>query len=187
MSQMEFPEGNEGPHRVYTIGHSTQALDHFVLVLRAHGISKIADVRTVPRSRKNPQFNKDTLPGELERAGIAYEHFAGLGGLRKPRPDSVNTGWENDSFRGYADYMQTAEFEEHLGELMRQIDEGSHIIAIMCAESVYWRCHRRMIADALTARGYSVGHIAGAGKVAAHVMTPWAKVEGGKVRYPGGG
>ena len=185
MSQMEFPEGSGSPHRVYTIGHSTQPLDHFIAVLRAHGVTKVADIRTVPRSRKNPQFNKETLPGELEKAGIKYEHLPGLGGLRKPHLDSINTGWENDSFRGYADYMQTPEFEEHLGRLMREIDEGRDVIAIMCAESVYWRCHRRMIADTLTARGYSVGHITGPGKVSAHEMTPWAKVEAGKVTYPG--
>jgi uncharacterized protein (DUF488 family) len=151
-------------------------------MLRAHGVERLVDVRTVPRSRHNPQFNLDALPGSLAEAGIEHRHMAGLGGLRHARKDSRNTGWQNASFRGYADYMETPEFESNLREL---IDLGAERrTAIMCAESVPWRCHRSLIADALTARGIAVAHIMSATKANPHKMTSFARVEGERVRYP---
>ncbi|MHB8841670.1 MAG: DUF488 domain-containing protein [Candidatus Aquicultor sp.] len=167
---------------IYTIGHSNRSLDEFVELLKANGITKVVDVRTVPRSRHNPQFNIETLPAALEEHGISYEHMAGLGGLRHPRKDSVNTGWENQSFRGYADYMQTPEFQRRINELIRQSDHER--IAIMCAEAVPWRCHRRLIADALLIRGFQVLDIIGKSRVTPHVLTPWAKVTGERITYP---
>jgi uncharacterized protein (DUF488 family) len=167
---------------VLTIGHSNRSLEEFVAMLRAHGVERLVDVRTVPRSRHNPQFNLDALPGSLAEAGIEHRHMAGLGGLRHARKDSRNTGWQNASFRGYADYMETPEFESNLREL---IDLGAERrTAIMCAESVPWRCHRSLIADALTARGIAVAHIMSATKANPHKMTSFARVEGERVRYP---
>ena len=151
--------------------------------MKAHGIERLADIRTVPRSRHNPQFSRENLPGSLEAAGIRYVHMPGLGGLRTPRKDSINTGWRNDSFRGYADYMQTAEFERHLEELIALA--GKERVAIMCAESVPWRCHRSLVADALTARSVAVRHIMSATSARAHTMTPFAQVEAERVTYPG--
>src|ERR1700751_4108398 len=135
---------------VLTVGHSTRPLGEFIELLRAHGVTRVVDVRTVPRSARTPQFNKTSLPRSLKQAGIGYVHMPGLGGLRHPRRDSINTGWRNASFRGYADYMQTAEFENNLGRLIEiaRLDQS----ATMCAEAVPWRCHRSLIADALTAR-----------------------------------
>jgi uncharacterized protein (DUF488 family) len=153
-------------------------------MLRAHGVNVIVDVRTVPKSRHNPQFNGDTLPASLARAGIGYLHVPGLGGLRHPRKDSINTAWRNASFRGYADYMQTPEFGRHLAELMH-LPRGGKTIALMCAEAVPWRCHRSLIADALTVRGVRVEHIMSATKRNAHTLTPFAQAEGDRVWYPG--
>ena len=140
------------------------------------------DVRTVPRSRHNPQFNRDTLPETLRRAGIGYLHLGELGGLRKARADSTNTGWRNLSFRGYADYMQTPDFEHGLTCLMNEA--ATHRVAIMCAEAVPWRCHRSLIADALTARGMAVFELSGPTRVQPHVMTPFARIDGARVIYP---
>jgi uncharacterized protein (DUF488 family) len=142
----------------------------------------LVDVRTMPRSRYNPQFNRETLPGSLAAAGIDYLHMPGLGGLRHPRKDSVNTGWRNLSFRGYADYMQTPEFEQHLAELLHEA-EGRRTVA-MCAEAVPWRCHRSLIADAALARGIPVLHIMSAEKADPHKLTTFARVEGERVTYP---
>jgi uncharacterized protein (DUF488 family) len=167
---------------VLTIGHSNRSLEEFVAMLRAHGVERLVDVRTVPRSRHNPQFNLDALPGSLAEAGIEHRHMAGLGGLRHARKDSRNTGWQNASFRGYADYMETPEFESNLRELIELGAEKR--TAIMCAESVPWRCHRSLIADALTARGIAVAHIMSATKANPHKMTSFARVEGERVRYP---
>ena len=152
-------------------------------MLQAHGVEVLADVRTVPRSRHNPQFNRDSLPGPLAAAGIEYVHLPGLGGLRHPRQESRNTAWRNASFRGYADYLETAEFEQSLGELVR-LDQNKRT-AIMCAEAVPWRCHRSLIADVLTARGIAVSHILTKEKASPHHLTPFAQVEGGRVTYPG--
>jgi uncharacterized protein (DUF488 family) len=167
---------------IFSIGHSNRALDAFLALLTAHGVEKLVDVRSVPRSRHNPQFNRETLPGALHAAGIGYDHLPGLGGLRKARKDSPNTGWRNASFRGYADYMQTPEFEQNLGIL---IELAAHKrVAIMCAEAVPWRCHRSLIADALLVRGIRVEHILTAARRELHSLTPFARADGDKLTYP---
>jgi len=168
--------------RIWTIGHSTRPIEDFIALLTAHGIALLADVRTVPRSRHNPQFNRETLPQSLEAAGIGYRHAPALGGLRRSRPDSINTGWKNASFRGYADYMQTEAFWQALEELMASAREQP--TAIVCAEAVPWRCHRSLIADALTTRGWTVGHILSAAPAHTHQMTPFARSAGDRLIYP---
>jgi uncharacterized protein (DUF488 family) len=167
---------------VLTIGHSNRSIQDFLAMLKAHGVELLVDVRTVPRSRHNPQFNVDELPASLRAVGIEHRHMPGLGGLRHARKDSRNTGWKNANFRGYADYMQTPEFEENLRELMAL--DGERRVAVMCAESVPWRCHRSLIADALTARGVAVEHIMSATKANPHKLTSFARVEGERVTYP---
>jgi uncharacterized protein (DUF488 family) len=167
---------------ISTIGHSNRPIEEFLGILQAHAVELLIDVRTVPRSRYNPQFNGEVLAASLAEASVQYTHLPGLGGLRKPRKDSTNTGWRNDSFRGYADYMQTDEFEESLGELLA-LERGRRV-AIMCAEAVPWRCHRSMIADALTARGIPVVHLMSSVKVDPHKLTTFARVAGGRVSYP---
>ncbi len=152
-------------------------------LLRAHRVDLLVDVRTVPRSRHNPQFNRETLPGALAPAGIGYLHMPGLGGLRRARPDSRNLGWRTPGFRGFADYMETAEFEKNLAELIRLA--GERQAAIMCAEAVPWRCHRSLISDALLVRGVAVGHILSASRAEPHSLTPFASVEGVRITYPG--
>jgi uncharacterized protein (DUF488 family) len=168
---------------VLTVGHSNRPLDDFIALLKAHGVERLVDIRTVPRSRHNPQFNRDALPESLEQAGIGYLHMGSLGGLRHPRPDSANSAWRNDSFRGYADYMQSPEFEKALDELIEVASRAR--VAIMCAEAVPWRCHRSLVADALTARGGHVEHIMSATKRNPHSVTPFARIENGRVTYPG--
>jgi uncharacterized protein (DUF488 family) len=165
-----------------TIGHSNRALEDFIAMLQAHGVELLADVRTVPRSRHNPQFNLENLPQSLAAAGIGHVHMPGLGGLRHPRKDSTNTGWRNDSFRGYADYMQTPDFAQNIEQLLA-FDKVRRV-AVMCAESVPWRCHRSLIGDALTARGVPVLHIMSATKANPHKLTSFARVEGERVTYP---
>jgi len=167
---------------IFTVGHSTRSVQELIKLLKSHGVTKLVDVRTVPRSRHTPQFNRDTLPEALKEAGIEYEHMAGLGGFRHTRPDSPNTGWRNSSFRGYADYMLTPGFEENLSALVEAAKQRQ--IAIMCAESVTWRCHRSLIADALVVRGVRVKHIMSLARTDPHELTPWAKVEGARVTYP---
>jgi uncharacterized protein (DUF488 family) len=169
--------------RLWTIGHSTRGIDELVAMLRAHGVRHLADVRTVPRSRRHPQFDRDAMPAPLAAAGIAYAHLPGLGGLRKPRPDSTNTAWRNAAFRGYADYMRTPEFERHLAGLLALA--AREPVAIMCAEAVPWRCHRSLVADALLARGVEVRHITSATRAEPHALTPFARVDGTRVTYPG--
>ncbi|MBI3666705.1 MAG: DUF488 domain-containing protein [Acidobacteria bacterium] len=171
-----------GAH-LLTIGHSTLPLEAFLRILQAHGVERLADVRTIPRPRHNPQFNRETLPAALETAGIRYTHLSGLGGLRHARRDSVNTGWRNTSFRGYADYMQTPEFEENLQTLMNLAEKER--VAIMCAEAVPFRCHRSLIADALSVRGVRVEHVRSLEKRDPHAITPFARVEGTRITYPG--
>lgn len=173
---------NNPPTLLLTVGHSTRTLDELIDLLRTHSVTLLADVRTVPRSRRNPQFNRDALPAPLAEAGIRYCHLPGLGGLRKPRSDSINTGWKNDSFRGYADYMQTPEFDAALSELMDLARRDR--VAIMCAEAVPWRCHRGLIADALTVRGVRVEHILNRGDRQLHALKPWARVDGTHLTYP---
>ena len=172
------------PTVVFTIGHSTRAIDEFISVLRAHGVTRVVDVRTVPRSRHNPQFNQDSLPDSLKKAGIGYIHMPGLGGLRHAKAGSItNIGWRNASFRGYADYMQTPEFEQNLEELITLA--RTEQVAIMCAEAVPWRCHRSLIADALLVRGLRVEDIMSLTRRTIHDLTPFAKVRGKTVTYPG--
>jgi len=168
---------------VLTVGHSTRDLDTFVRLLQAHGVTRIVDVRTIPKSRHNPQFNKETLPTALQSAGIAYQHVNALGGLRHPLPNSPNSAWRNASFRGFADYMQTPAFDEGLRKLITMAEEDR--IALMCAEAVPWRCHRSLIADALVARGIHVEHILGDARSQPHTMTPFARVQKKHVIYPG--
>jgi uncharacterized protein (DUF488 family) len=166
-----------------TIGHSNRTMEEFIAILLAHGVNLLVDVRTIPKSRHNPQFNIDNLPVSLGEAGIEYRHIPELGGLRRARSDSPNTAWRNPSFRGYADYMQTPAFEAGLDELQR-IAKGRRA-AVMCAEAVHWRCHRSLIADALVSRGESVEHIMSETKRSPHVLTEFAVVEGTRVTYPG--
>jgi uncharacterized protein (DUF488 family) len=170
------------PVVVLTVGHSTRPLETFLELLKAHDVRRLVDVRTVPCSRHNPQFNKESLPESLAAVGIKYVHLPGLGGLRHPRRDSPNTGWRNTGFRGFADYMQTPEFEKNLEELLDLARRQR--LAIMCAEAVPWRCHRSLIADALAVRGIQVEHIASATRRNQHALTPWARVEGLRITYP---
>ncbi len=170
--------------RLHTIGHSTRTLDELVDALRTFGVRLLVDIRTIPRSRHTPQFNREALTRRLPTRGIRYTHLGALGGLRKPRPDSRNTAWRNAGFRGFADYMETPEFAEGLRTL-RALAKDAGPVAVMCAEAVPWRCHRSLVADALTAQGDAVLHIMGAGKALPHVLTTWARVDGNRVTYPG--
>jgi uncharacterized protein (DUF488 family) len=170
---------------VFTIGHSTHPLDEFVGLLRAHGVTRVVDVRTVPRSFHNPQFNKTSLPRSFKRAGLGYVHMPGLGGLRHAKRDSINMGWRNASFRGYADYMQTAAFEESLNKLIQLANQDR--IALMCAEAVPWRCHRSLIADALLIRGIRTEDIMTSSRSPVHTLTPFAEVRGALLTYPAEG
>jgi uncharacterized protein (DUF488 family) len=167
---------------VLTIGHSTRTIEQFIGLLQAHGATCVVDVRTVPRSGHNPQFNKDSLPGSLKKVGLEYIHIPGLGGLRHARRDSPNAGWRNVSFRGYADYMQTPEFTESLEELIRLARGGR--VAMMCAEALPWRCHRSLVADALLVRGISTEDIMSETQRRVHTLTPFAKVQGVEITYP---
>jgi uncharacterized protein (DUF488 family) len=167
---------------VFTVGHSTLPIERFVALLAAYAIECLADVRTVPRSRHNPQFNADALATSLGDAGIEYVPMLALGGLRHPKKDSINTGWRNTSFRGYADYMQTGAFDVAL-EALIALGRAKRV-AIMCAEAVPWRCHRSLVADALSARGIPVVEILSETSARMHKLTPFAHVEGERVTYP---
>ncbi|MDO8207121.1 MAG: DUF488 domain-containing protein [Gallionella sp.] len=167
---------------VLTVGHSTRSLKEFIALLQTHAATRLIDVRTVPRSRHNPQFNRDSLQVALEAAGIGYMHVAGLGGFRRTHPGSVNMGWRNVSFRGFADYMQTAEFAENLAELIERAMQER--IALMCAEAVPWRCHRSLIADALVVHGIRVEEIISGARRQVHALTPFAKVDDMTITYP---
>ena len=167
---------------IRTIGHSTRPVDALIEMLQAHGVRRLIDVRTIPKSRYNPQYNSEAIEQSLRQAGIAYAHIKALGGLRHPRKDSPNTAWRNQSFRGYADYMQTPEFQSALEDLIAAA--AAEPVVIMCAEAVPWRCHRSLISDALTARGYPVEHIMSATKSDPHTLTSFARVEGTSVTYP---
>ena len=168
---------------IYTIGHSTRSLDELVDQLRVFNVSVLADIRTIPRSRHNPQFNGDSLPSALSRRGLRYLHLARLGGLRRARKDSLNTGWRNASFRGFADYMATEDFESGLAELRTLA--ATERVALMCAEAVPWRCHRSLVADVLAARGAHVEHITSSPRSIPHRLTAFARVEGARVTSPG--
>jgi uncharacterized protein (DUF488 family) len=160
------------------VGHSNRSLDEFVHLLKAHGVRRLLDIRAIPRSRHNPQFNRETLAPFLRN-----RHIKALGGLRHARADSPNRGWHNASFRGFADYMQTREFDEALRRLIEF--SARKRTAIMCAEAVPWRCHRSLIGDALTARGIEVRDILSDKDVRLHRMTPMARVRGSEITYPG--
>jgi uncharacterized protein (DUF488 family) len=168
---------------IFTIGHSTRPVEEFIAILHSFKIKKVVDVRTIPRSGHNPQFNADTLKESLIEAHIGYLHMETLGGLRHAKKESPNEAWRNASFRGFADYMQTEEFEKSLEKLM--LTAAKERTAIMCAEAVPWRCHRSLIADALLIRGVDVRHIMTATSDRKHTITPWAKVSGKRITYPG--
>lgn len=168
--------------KVWTIGHSTRTIEEFIEALQSHGIKLIADVRLLPGSKRYPQFNKETLAKSLSDAGITYVHFPELGGRRKPRKDSRNTAWRNDAFRGYADHMETPEFVEGIARLKEATGRRGGA-AIMCAEAVWWRCHRSLIADYLKAQGTEVIHIMDANKTEPHPFTSAAKIVDGKLDY----
>jgi len=167
---------------IFTVGHSTRSIEEFVELLRAHGVKEIADIRSIPRSRHNPQFNADVLEDSLKENHMSYKHIKELGGLRHTRKDSLNLGWRNTSFRGFADYMATPEFSEGL-ETLIEIAKA-RVTAIMCAEVVPWRCHRSLIGDALTKRGWIVRDIMTRTVAARHLLTPFLKTRKGQLIYP---
>jgi len=167
---------------IATVGHSTHSIEEFIGILEAHGIRQLVDVRTMPRSRRVPQFNKESLSASLPSSGIIYRHMPGLGGLRHANRGSSNTGWKNASFRGFADYMQTPDFRENLEKLIEFAGQAS--TAIMCAEAVPWRCHRSLIGDALVVRGIQVIEILSGKQSRPHTLTPFARVDGFEVTYP---
>lgn len=168
----------------YTVGHSTRALSEFIALLRAHQVVRLADVRTVPRSRRHPHFARDALAASLAEHGIGYEHFPELGGLRRPRKDSPNSGWRNESFRGYADYMQTTAFGRGVERLLEYGAAGGEArTAIMCAEAVWWRCHRGLLADALVVRGMTVCHILSSAPAQPHQLCDFATIDGTTITY----
>lgn len=167
---------------IFTLGHSTLPIERFIGLLRAYGIERLVDIRTVPRSRHNPQYNDTALARALTAEGVEYVLMQALGGLRQARRDSPNTGWRNQSFRGYADYMQTEQFRDAL-ETLIQIS-GQKRVAIMCAEAVPWRCHRSLVADALSVRAVPVIEILSETSYRAHKLTPFARVDGTRITYP---
>ena len=174
---------------IHTIGHSTHSAEAFLGLLKAHGIGQLADVRTIPKSRRHPHFSQEQLDTFLGRQGFQYRHLPALGGLRKPRADSINTAWQHPGFRGYADYMQTEAFVHALDELLMFARDGAarggSRTAVMCAEARWWQCHRRLLSDALLVRDVPVRHIVSPAEAKPHELTPFARVEHGKVIYPG--
>lgn len=168
---------------LWTIGHSTQAIDEFVAALKSFDIQTVADVRSFPGSRRYPHFNKETLKASLAEAGIDYLHFPDLGGRRRAKPDSLNMAWRNESFRGYADYMETEDFRAGIADLLKVANLQR--TAIICAEAVWWRCHRGLISDYLKAKGIEVTHIMGAGKSERHPFTTAARIINGQLSYRG--
>ena len=170
------------PELVFTIGHSNRPIEDFIGLLWQNGVGCLLDIRTIPKSRHNPQFGQDQLAASLADAGIEYRYLSGLGGLRRPRADSPNAGWRNLSFRGYADYMQTDEFAANVDTV---VELGRDMpCALMCAEAVPWRCHRSLVADALLLRGVRVDDIIDARQRRPHKLTPFAHVEGLCITYP---
>ena len=178
---MNDRERNDAP-LICTIGHSNRPIEVFLDLLKENEVTRVLDIRTVPRSRRNPQFAQDALPLHLAEAGIDYTYIAALGGLRKTHADSPNTAWRNLSFRGYADHMQSAEFEAGLEEVMHLA--ARERCALMCAEAVPWRCHRSLVGDALLVRGLRVENIINSGRRQPHRLTPFAQVEGLVITYP---
>ena len=175
--EVHWPEG-----AIFTVGHSTLPIERFIALLQTYGVERLVDIRTIPRSRHNPQFNDTALASSLKAAHLEYVHVQALGGLRHPRKDSPNAGWRNENFRGYADYMQTKAFQHALGTLIHMSREER--VAIMCAEAVPWRCHRSLVADALTVRGVPVVEILSESSYRMHKLTPFAQVEGVRITYP---
>jgi uncharacterized protein (DUF488 family) len=167
---------------ILTIGHSTRTLAEFVELLKAYGATLVVDVRTVPCSRHNPQFNEETLPSTLKPYGVKYIHMPDIGGLRRPKHDSVNLAWRNSSFRGYADYMQTKEFTDNLLKIIALSRENC--LALMCAEALPWRCHRSLLSDALVVRHVKVEHIISSTSCIKHELNEMAHVEGTRITYP---
>ena len=172
------------PGEIWTIGHSTRSIDDFIALLQENNIKCLADVRRFPGSRRHPQFGQDQFSASLAAVGIKYHHLPELGGRRAARPDSPNTAWRNKAFRGYADYMSTAEFRAGM-ERLEEISKNSRM-AIMCAEALWWQCHRGLIADDLKSRGWSVWHILGPRKVELHPFTSAARIVDGKLNYQAG-
>ncbi len=170
---------------IFTIGHSTRPLDGFIDLLRQNEVEAVMDVRTIPRSGHNPQFNGQTLAAALAAHGVGYLHMPELGGLRHPRADSLNKAWKNPGFRGFADYMQTPEFRQALDKIISMAHRTK--VTLMCAEAVPWRCHRLLIADALTVAGYKVEHIIGKGRRLPHTLTSSAHIDGDRLTYPSTG
>ncbi|MGC8506491.1 MAG: DUF488 family protein [Thermoplasmata archaeon] len=166
---------------LFTVGYSNRPFDQFLTLLKVNRIDILVDVRTIPKSRHRPEFNVDSLPVELGAAGISYVHMKGLGGLRKPLANSVNSGWINESFRGFADYMQTDQFRHSIGDLQDLARKNR--VAIMCAEGNPFRCHRSLIADAMLIRGYRVYEITGRNRLTIHKLTPFAEVSGENITY----
>jgi uncharacterized protein (DUF488 family) len=166
---------------VLTIGHSTRPIEEFLEMLKSHGVQQVVDVRTIPRSRHNPQFNQETLASSLRASKVEYLHIKALGGLRKARPDSVNDGWRNPSFRGFADYMQTEDFLRGMEQLLQAALSAK--VTLVCAEAVPWRCHRSLIADALLVRGIPVQHIMTKDLSHEHELTAWARVDRESITY----
>jgi uncharacterized protein (DUF488 family) len=173
---------SKAPLTIFTIGHSTRPIDEFIDLLRANAVKQLADIRTIPKSRHNPPFNSDALAASLRAAHIRYVHLQELGGLRHAKLDSINLGWRNASFRGYADYMQTPEFARALERAIHLAESSP--TALMCAEAVPWRCHRSLVADALLVRGIRVEEIIGPAKPKEHKLTPFAFVRGARITYP---
>lgn len=167
---------------VFTIGHSTRPIGEFIEILQANGVEQVIDIRTIPKSRHNPQFNSEELAASLCAARVLYIHLKELGGLRRARPGSINLGWRNASFRGFADYMQTPEFAEALDRAIRLARERPSVL--MCAEAVPWRCHRSLVADAMLVRGIRVEEIINAAQPKEHSLTPFARVQGMRITYP---
>jgi uncharacterized protein (DUF488 family) len=172
----------KNPLTLFTIGHSTRPIAEFIELLQSNGVAQLIDIRTIPKSRHNPQFNSEELAASLRAARIRYVHMKELGGLRHAHKDSINLGWRNASFRGYADYMQTDEFEAALNRAIELA--AARPTALMCAEAVPWRCHRSLVADALLVRGIRALEIIGAAKPKEHTLTPFARVRGTQITYP---
>ena len=177
--EAHWPEG-----AVFTVGHSTLPIERFIALLQTYGVKRLVDIRTMPRSRHNPQFNDTSLAESLTARQIEYVHIQALGGLRRAHKDSPNTGWRNEGFRGYADYMQGEEFRDALETLIRMSRQER--AAIMCAEAVPWRCHRSLVADALSVRGIPAVEILSESSYRMHKLTPFARVEGTRITYPPG-
>jgi uncharacterized protein (DUF488 family) len=171
------------PIEIFTIGHSTHSAERFLSLLQGHDVQQIVDIRTIPKSRRHPQFNGDALDPYLAGHGITYRHMRELGGLRKPRSNSVNTAWRHPGFRGYADHMETEEFRRGVDNLLDFARAGR--TAVMCAEALWWQCHRQLLSDALLARGVPVRHILSAGDAKPHRMSEFARVVDGRPTYPG--